>query len=729
MGEAFFAYLEREKNVRLNEEQRAAVDFGEGIALLAAAPGSGKTTVAVCRAERLLEMGVPAQRLLTVSFGRRSREDLQARFCALFPESPSPVFSTLHALSLRVLREAAQRAGRPLFGILSDPGPMVRGLLRRQGVFPDAEMMQEALSLLEREASAPDEERYAAPLFDGKRLAADYAREKREKRLMDFADMQVYALRLLRRDEGERKRWQGRYAYVQVDEAQDTSPVQQALLALLVQACGNLLCVGDADQSIYGFRGARPEFLNDFERCFPGARVMALPVNFRSRPEIVEAAGRLIRYNPGRRDIRMRSARKAGGCVERVELCDWEEQADYVCRRARDLIPGRTLGVLYRNNSSAVPLCDVLLRRGVPFALQGEGMERFPGSGHLMLDLLRLALCPGDAQALLGAKEAIAPHLPLRVLREIPPQTPDCLEALLRRPEMPEEMREDLRASRALLARVRRMKSLDAIEALVEHYELMDRRFDPLRLLARREEEIPGLLRRAREVPELAQNTSDPRAALRLSTIHAAKGLEWDEVILLDGKDGLLPPIQALKMEDRVVLQEETRLLYVAVTRARERFSFLCAERMGGLERPASRYLERLLDSRREARERETALNLASHDPELHEMGLAAHKPLLRLTREYDKAMDRIALRRKSGARGRERALGLFSARPHPVHLGKEPIRSLAPGEWIFHERFGKGKVVSVGPGSHMRVRFDGEERVLDAALCLRQGLLHKCRD
>ena len=233
VDEAFFARLEREKGVRLNAEQRQAVSFAKGMALLAAAPGSGKTTVAVCRAARLLEEGTSPGRILTLTFGRRSREDLAARFAALFPEWETPRVSTLHAMSLRILREGAARAGRELFGVLADPAPTVRRLLRQQGIAaPSEETLLAACSALERETSDPGAAAESAD-FDLARLARDYAREKREKRLMDFADMQVYALRLLTQDEAQRSLWQGRLDYVQVDEAQDTSPVQQKLIATL----------------------------------------------------------------------------------------------------------------------------------------------------------------------------------------------------------------------------------------------------------------------------------------------------------------------------------------------------------------------------------------------------------------------------------------------------------------------------------------------------------------
>ncbi len=690
VDEAFFARLEREKGVRLNAEQRQAVSFAKGMALLAAAPGSGKTTVAVCRAARLLEEGTSPGRILTLTFGRRSREDLAARFAALFPEWETPRVSTLHAMSLRILREGAARAGRELFGVLADPAPTVRRLLRQQGIAaPSEETLLAACSALERETSDPGAAAESAD-FDLARLARDYAREKREKRLMDFADMQVYALRLLTQDEAQRSLWQGRLDYVQVDEAQDTSPVQQKLAALLAGGCGNLLCIGDADQSIYGFRGAAPDFLNEFERTFPGARVLTLPVNFRSRPEIVEAAGRVIRWNADRRDLRMRAARPAGGAVERAALADWGEQAAYVCRRAQDLAPGRTLGVLYRNNDSAAPLCDALLRAQIPFALsrEGGGERLFGSAGRDLQDLARLVLDPADAQAfdrvrglLLGA----APRACIQRARSVPG---DRFQALLAQGTLPAKAAERLRAAQARLASLRGKPAPEVLDALCRAHGLGDHRCDGLRALAREEADLRRLLLRAEALPSLveAQGAQAAGARVFLSTIHAAKGLEYDEVVLVDAMEGVLPPRgsgAARVPETRAQLEEETRLMYVAATRARERFTVPTAARAFGAERAESRYVARLLDERTGRAQAATRGNTAG-----------AQFPARPLAR-----------------------------RPADADLGAEGIR---PGARVVHRVFGEGEVLSVGPRSQMRVRFSDGERLLDAQVCLRAGVLRK---
>ena len=690
MEEAFFARLEREKGVRLNAEQRQAVSFAKGMALLAAAPGSGKTTVAVCRAARLLEEGTSPGRILTLTFGRRSREDLAARFAALFPEWETPRVSTLHAMSLRILREGAARAGRELFGVLADPAPTVRRLLRQQGIAaPSEETLLAACSALERETSDPGAAAESAD-FDLARLARDYAREKREKRLMDFADMQVYALRLLTQDEAQRSLWQGRLDYVQVDEAQDTSPVQQKLAALLAGGCGNLLCIGDADQSIYGFRGAAPDFLNEFERTFPGARVLTLPVNFRSRPEIVEAAGRVIRWNADRRDLRMRAARPAGGAVDRAALADWGEQAAYVCRRARDLAPGRTLGVLYRNNDSAAPLCDALLRAQIPFALsrEGGGERLFGSAGRDLQDLARLVLDPADAQAFDRVRGLLLGAVPRACFQRARSVPGDRFQALLAQGTLPAKAAERLRAAQARLASLRGKPAPEVLDALCRAHGLGDHRCDGLRALAREEADLRRLLLRAEALPGLveAQGAQAAGARVFLSTIHAAKGLEYDEVVLVDAMEGVLPPRgsgAARVPETRAQLEEETRLMYVAATRARERFTVPTASRAFGAERAESRYVARLLDERTGRAQAATRGNAAG-----------APFPARPLAR-----------------------------RPADADLGAEGIR---PGARVVHRVFGEGEVLSVGPRSQMRVRFSDGERLLDAQVCLRAAVLRK---
>lgn len=290
----FFDWLEREKGVALSPQQRAAVEQTEGPGLLVATPGSGKTTVIVCRTACLLRArGVPASRILTLTFGKQSQLDMDRRFAALFPELVGPRFSTIHALCLDILRTYSAMTGREMFSLGQDCTALVRRLLARQTHgFVDEETMQRALAGLERVSGAMQPpERCAGPTdgFDLAQLWRDYRAAKREARMMDFGDLLTFARQALTVVPPLLQRYRDAYDYIQIDEAQDTSPVQQSICDLLAGPGGNLFLVGDEDQSIYGFRGAAPDYLMNFEHTHPGARVLYMEVNYRSCPEIVAA--------------------------------------------------------------------------------------------------------------------------------------------------------------------------------------------------------------------------------------------------------------------------------------------------------------------------------------------------------------------------------------------------------------------------------------------------------
>lgn len=392
----------------------------------------------------------------------------------------------------------------------------------------------------------------------------------------------------------------------------------------------------------------------------------------------------------------MRAARPAGGAVERAALADWGEQAAYVCRRARDLAPGRTLGVLYRNNDSAAPLCDALLRAQIPFVLsrEGGGERLFGSAGRDLQDLARLVLDPTDAQVFDRVRGLLLGAVPRACIQRARSVPGDRFQALLAQGTLPAKAAERLRAAQARLASLRGKPAPEVLDALCRAHGLGDHRCDGLRALAREEADLRRLLLRAEALPGLveaqgAQATQGAQAAgarVFLSTIHAAKGLEYDEVVLVDAMEGVLPPRgsgAARVPETRAQLEEETRLMYVAATRARERFTVPTASRAFGAERAESRYVARLLDERTGRAQAATR-------------GNAAGAPFL--------------------ARP-------LARRPADADLGAEGIR---PGARVVHRVFGEGEVLSVGPRSQMCVRFSDGERLLDAQVCLRAAVLRK---
>ena len=320
-------------------------------------------------------------------------------------------FRTINGVSARIIRAYEQRMGRTAFSLLSSEAEQTALLrvlyFRCKGEYPtDAELKQartliayaknqmlgkEELDLLWKELDC----------FPA--LYRAYQQALRNARQMDYDDQMVYALRILRQVPEILHEFQARYHYFCVDEAQDTSRIQHAIVSLLAGAGGNLFLVGDEDQSIYGFRAACPDMLLHFEADHPGAKVLFLEQNYRSTPQIVEAADRFIRQNVSRRDKHMQPVRSGGAAIRQIPLNRRERQYTYLLEVARDL-PENT-AVLYRDHDSALPLIDLLERNGVPYRARQTDCAFF--SSRIVrdiTDIIRFAQSP-------VGRRAVPPHL------------------------------------------------------------------------------------------------------------------------------------------------------------------------------------------------------------------------------------------------------------------------------------------------------------------------------
>lgn len=611
-------YLRTSRGIDLNAAQVRAVTGEEKYTLVLAVPGSGKTTVLTARlAHRIHNRGVPPSRMLNLTFNRDTAEEMRRRYEVLFgsgEEEPAklPRFQTLHAFCLTVLREYARQTGKPLPHLLGGAdGAVLRRLYREQtGEFltdDRLELLQNRLGYLRNrmlplaQAACPEIPGFAD-------IAARYASWKRERRQMDFDDLLTGALRVLERCPTVLRRFRDRYDEISLDEAQDTSTVQFAVLRLLIDPTDGRIrtfWVGDEDQSVYGFRGACPEELLRFPSEYPGACVIKMEQNYRSGTAIVDAANRLIRYNRNRYDKRMTAGERPAG-IERIRLADGADQPEQVAALLAELPAGRSAGVLYRNNTSAIALANGLLRAGIPFQVREHVLSWF--SGTVMEDLaayVQLADDPGDVRAFgrifrkLGYSRGIAEWVGQNARA-----AGGVFPCILELPSVRGRQREQTLEYAERFGELLRLPAGQALDRICE--DLGYRGFLeghagtwPLRQewaaacsIAEGASDLYDFFARTDALrTELEQQSPDLPPVL-LSTFHSAKGMEFDWVILTDLLDGIVPPEGAAEEPDG--MESERRLFYVGVTRARSRLILLDARRFCGEPAAASPFLAQL---------------------------------------------------------------------------------------------------------------------------------------
>ena len=369
--------FEKEYMSRFNAQQRKAVRQVDGPILLLAVPGSGKTTVLVTRLGYMaLCCEIKPEEILTVTYTVAATGDMRARCAEHFGEDLAKQFEfrTINSICAKIIQYYGRQYDRSPFALVSDE-KQITALLSAvyqevQREYPTESDLKSVRTLITciKNMMLTDEEvrQLAAKLEEPINIAEiyqKYCRAMRENQWMDYDDQMIYAYRMLCKHPQILRHFQQRYRYFCVDEAQDTSKIQHAILALLASASGNLFMVGDEDQSIYGFRAAYPQALLDFEQDHPGAKVLLMEENFRSDAGIVQAADRFIQKNTFRHVKRMKAARGSSASIREIPLRSRGQQYTYLARVAADC--DRQTAVLYRDNECALPLIDLLERNGI----------------------------------------------------------------------------------------------------------------------------------------------------------------------------------------------------------------------------------------------------------------------------------------------------------------------------------------------------------------------------
>ena len=586
--------------IQLNQQQESAVQSVEGPVLLLAVPGSGKTTVLVTRLGYMIFCkGIAPERILTVTYTVAATKDMAERFACRFGAEMAGrlEFRTINGICARVIQYCSWKSGRTAFSLLTDEkriAAMLAGIYQRiEHSYPTESDLQNVRTLItfiknrmlgEEEIRALEKDAEIQLL----RIYKAYNAELREHQLMDYDDQMVYAYTMLQRFPWLREHFQQQYPYICVDEAQDTSKIQHAIIALLASRTENLFMVGDEDQSIYGFRAAYPDALLEFEQHHPGARVLLMEENFRSDASIVRAADRFIQKNTLRHEKHMQPARPQQREIREIPLASRKAQYSYLLKVAEDCTS--QTAVLYRDHERALPLIDLLERNGVPYKMRNADIGFF--TNRVVLDIcniIRLAENPLNTELFMQLYYKLGTYLRKQDAQSIADISQleglSVWDVALKHGGLNAYTKGKVRAIQTHMRNMLKENAGRAVHRIVEYMgyreymersEIKDTKLDILRILADQEDSPRHLVDRLEKLRQVLKEKSSERdCPFILSTIHASKGLEYDSVYLLDVIDGVLPAQipKDLKKAEKAELEayeEERRLFYVGITRAKD---------------------------------------------------------------------------------------------------------------------------------------------------------------
>ncbi len=596
--------FERKFPQKLNEQQKEAVQSVEGPVLLLAVPGSGKTTVLVTRLGYMIyAKGIVPEKILTVTYTVAATEDMAARFASLFGTDMADrlTFKTINGICAGIIHTYGRKTGRTPFALLNDEKVIADTLAkiyqkteRTYATESDLQTVRTLITYIKNSMLTESEIRELDKTADMKISAIykEYNSWLREQKLMDYDDQMVYAYTMLQRFSELLSLYQDKFPYLCVDEAQDTSKIQHAIIALLASRTENLFMVGDEDQSIYGFRAAYPEALLSFEKNHPGAKVLLMEENFRSGAGIVKAADTFIQKNKLRHKKHMRATKDGEEVVKEIAVKTRDDQYRYLAAVAENCAAAgasHTVAVLYRDHECALPLIDLLERKEIPYRMRNAEISFFTHRTVLdVLNIMKLAMHPKDAETFLQVYYKINTYIrkedALQIARISETQDISVWNAAVRYHGLSDYTMSSVQNTRMHMQQLlteRGDKAVKRILYYMGYQEYLERcglkadKIEILQILGSREDSMAGLLQRLRELQDiLMQKETDYSCHFILSTIHASKGLEYDTVYLMDVTDGILPA-QMLKnpekasREERETYEEERRLFYVGATRAK----------------------------------------------------------------------------------------------------------------------------------------------------------------
>ncbi len=587
----------------LNDAQREAVLATEGPVSVLAGAGSGKTRVLTTRIYHLIKEGVPAERILAVTFTNKAAREMRERLAHRLGDSPLPFVATFHGLGRDILQRYGNRIGISRYFTIfdrDDSKSAIRKVLKDMDIDPKEMNPNFVLSRISKEkgeGSTPEafREKYAQKSFQSRVIAEVWPKYEsilKKEKALDFDDLICLPVRLLREHEDIRKEAEQLYSHVHVDEFQDTNELQGKLAGYLSAVHNNLFVVGDIDQTIYTWRGATIENLLKFEEQYANAKTIVLAHNYRSTKTIVAAGNQIIEKNQNRKDKHAVTDNPDGEPIRLHIARNAESEARWVAREAkktiREGVPPEEIAVLFRTNFQSRALEEAFLSEGLPYKVLGT---RFLDRKEVkdVLAWVRLALDPEREVDRVRAVQAPTRGIGKVTLGKLIDGKRDTLKPA------------EVKKVAAFESIVMELNELSKIAVPSEFVKLVIERSGLAETLRKGGEEDAERLENAKELATLAsrfdgipgeegiasflaesalagdQDELDApgTTGITLMTVHAAKGLEFDTVFVTGMEQGLFPH-EAREGEQRDE-EEERRLFYVAVTRAKRKLNLTLA--------------------------------------------------------------------------------------------------------------------------------------------------------
>lgn len=618
--------------MKLNRGQDEAIKHGNGPCMVLAPPGSGKTLIVTERTRYLIEeSGVRPDQILVITFTRYAAREMKERFERLTAGKNYPVtFGTFHSIFYGILKCAYGIGANNLMSE-KESSVLLQEVLDQTNIesTPEVEDEEELVRELLREVGMVKNGLYHLKDFHSKYLTQDefaevfrsYEHQKKELKKFDFDDMLVQCYALFRKKPEILQGWQKRFQYILIDEFQDINRVQYEVIRMLAAPRYNLFVVGDDDQSIYGFRGAKPELMLYMKQEFPSLRTISLTVNYRSTEFITGAAARVILHNDTRFYKRVQSFRGRGQNVHVQEVLDEQEEAQYVTEEIQKKLdqgikPGE-IAVLFRAAVQARMISEILSEHRIPFEMRDYVTNFYR---HFivkdMMAYLQLAAGKRDRSLFLTIC-----NRPLRYLARNSMENrqvnfedlrkfycdKDWMLDIIDQFDVDVRMMKNMAPYAAIQYIRKKIGYDDFLKEYAEKHQISWKQLmDVMAELEERSKNFKSYDEWEIHIAKYTQELEEQQAKARkikgerenkvqLMTIHSAKGLEFEDVFVIHGNEGEIPHQKAEKKDE---IEEERRLFYVALTRAKNNLCISYITQKNGNSIKPSRFVEELLGQR-----------------------------------------------------------------------------------------------------------------------------------